>query len=417
MWIFVGRTVLESLLDALNSRRKSYMKLRIDPPQIVVAIIMILGMGSILLFQLLKQQDLYFINKAFLGCDYINFYQASLLVREGESPYTIARYVTPPIPAIINIPFTYTSFSIACIIVSFLSFLSLVLSLFLVHRIFNVPNWKNDGVLLLVSVIILFFSYPFYFLFDRGNIDAFVLLLMCLGIYCLRRYDALAGFLFGLAISFKVYPILLILPLVGWRRWRCLLFLIMTMVFLFLLAPQMWIECLHERILTRNSMFRIDENGSLANTFFYIGHLFKSGPFFKDMSFIVYFALLGSTTYLDFKRMRVINDKRICASVIMYIPFMVAVPQLTFHYELVCILPMLPVVSWLWKNTVWPAEKKSLAFISVGIALSQFQAVAAEKLIGTVHPHFIPGFGLFMVVVGVTIYKLLSFFRLPHPIG
>jgi len=108
--------------------------------------------------------------------------------------------------------------------------------------------------------------------------------------------------------------------------------------------------------------------------------------------------------------MRIINDKEVCASVSMYLPFMVAVPQLTYHYELVVILPMLPVVSWLWKNAVWPAERILLTFITVGIALSQFQAVAAGKLIGTVHPHFLPGFGLFMVVVGVTIYRLLSLF-------
>ena len=98
-------------------------------------------------------------------------------------------------------------------------------------------------------------------------------------------------------------------------------------------------------------------------------------------------------SYPNFRRISIVNDKELCASVLMYLPFMVAVPQLSYQYGLVCILPMLPVVSWFWENTVSPAAKIILAFSTVGIALSQFQAVAAEKLIGTVHPHFIPGFG------------------------
>lgn len=89
---------------------------------------------------------------------------------------------------------------------------------------------------------------------------------------------------------------------------------------------------------------------------------------------------------------------------------MVAVPQLAYHYELVCLLPLLPVISWLWKNSTSPVQKKLLIFITTGIALSQFQAIAAEKLFGAVHPHFIPGFGLFIVMIGVTIYKLYNLF-------
>lgn len=386
------------------------MKSRIDLPQLLVIIIMLFGIGGILLFQILKQQDLYFLNKFYLGLDYKDFYNASLLVREGENPYTIARYTTPPIPAMFNIPLTYISLPIAKIVMSFLSFLSVLLSLFLAHRIFNGPNRKIDGIFFLVSIIILFFSYPFHFLFDRGNIDGLVLLLISFGIYCLRKHNALAGFLFGLAISFKVYPVLIILPLLIWRRWKSLSFLILTMTLLFLLAPQLWIEFLQERILVRTSLFRIDENGSLANTFFYIGSLFNIGQVFKNISFYIYLSLLGLSLYLDFKKKHVINEKNFYASVMMYIPFMVAVPQLAYHYELICVLPMLPVVSWLWHRTIWPLEKIILTFITIGIALSQFQAVAAEKLIGAVYPHFIPGFGLFMVIIGVTIYKMLWIF-------
>jgi hypothetical protein len=366
-------------------------------------------MVVILSFQLVKKKEMCFISYFSLGSDYAEFYKSSLLLREGKSPYLNGRYVTPPIPAIVNIPLTFIPFRITAIIVSTLSLLSLILSSFLVHRVYNIPDWENDRFFLLISLTLLLFSYPFYFLYNRGNIDGFVLLFMCIGVYCLRKYDAIAGCLFAFAISFKVYPILVILPLIGCRRWKTLIYLIVTMSFLFLLSPQMWIEFFMERILTRCSSFSMGENASLANTFFYIGLLFKTEEFFKKISFILYLSLLILVFFIDYKRKQVNNYKEFSTIVIMYIPFMLAVPQLVYNYELVCLLPMLPVISWQSKNSVFPMKKTILSFITVGIALSQFQAIAAEKLFETMIPHFIPGFGLAVVLIGVTFFKMSNY--------
>ncbi len=142
------------------------MNSRINTPEYLVAIFLVLGMGVIILISLLAQQDLYFVYKVSLGLDYHAFYEASVQIREGESPYLVTRYVTPPIPAVINVPFTFISFEVVRVIVSILTFFSVLLSLFLVHRIFSISNKQNDINFLIAIVTILCFSYPFQFLFD-----------------------------------------------------------------------------------------------------------------------------------------------------------------------------------------------------------------------------------------------------------
>jgi len=63
-----------------------------------------------------------------------------------------------------------------------------------------------------------------------------VLLLLCAGVYFLRKHDLLAGFFFALAIASKVYPILIVVPRVARRRWRTLWFLAAAMSVLVLLG-------------------------------------------------------------------------------------------------------------------------------------------------------------------------------------
>ncbi len=111
-------------------------------------------------------------------------------------------------------------------------------------------------------------------------------------------------------------------------------------------------------------------------------------------------------SYPNFRKTDVVNEKELCAIVLIYLPFMVAVPQLAYHYELICVLPMIPPVSWFWENNASPTARKILTFVAVGIASSQYQAVAAEKLVGSSWPHFVPGFGLFIVIVGTSVFRL-----------
>ncbi len=110
------------------------MKPRVDAPQAVVLTLMLVAMGSLLLLQLLMQQDLYFINKFFLDHDYDSFYNASVFVSKGGSPYIVPGYVMPPLAAFLNVPLTSLPFAVARVLVSLGSFVAMMASLLIVHR-------------------------------------------------------------------------------------------------------------------------------------------------------------------------------------------------------------------------------------------------------------------------------------------
>ena len=143
-------------------------------PALVILIMSSLGLGLILMAQILTRPDLYFVNKFGLGLDYGDSYTASLMVRTGQSPYAVARYVTPPLGAI---------------------FPAVLAAVFLVHRALTRQRPWDDLVFMSVVAVVVMLSYPFYFLMDRVNIDGFVLLLMCLGVFALAYHYELVNLL------------------------------------------------------------------------------------------------------------------------------------------------------------------------------------------------------------------------------
>jgi hypothetical protein len=381
-----------------------------DVPLFLVTTILSMVMGFVLLLQIPAQRDIYLINKSPFGFghDYDGFYTASVLVREGRTPYSLYRYVTPPTAAILNVPLTCLPYNTAYLLIAVLTLLSVLASLYLCRRIFKPPGAENGAMFFASVMIIICFSYPFYFLLDRGNIDGFVLLLVSLGLYSLvARHDRLAGVAFALAISLKVYPVLVVVPLLAFRRRRPLVWMAIILVSLFLLMPGLWMEFFRERIFARGSQWRTDENGSITSTFFFIGGLLGCSAPFVGASQLVYAVLLGTLSYLDFKTRG--DDKQLCTNIVMYLPFMVAVPWLSYHYELVVNLAMIPMISWLWAHATARRQQLLLVLIACGIALSQFQAVAVGKLTGSVVAHFVPGFGLLIVMVATVAYRLREF--------
>ena len=67
-------------------------------------------------------------------------------------------------------------------------------------------------------------SYPFWFLIDRGNIEMVNWVLIAVGVttYWHKRWYAAAA-LFGIAASFKIFPLMLLKLLVSARKYRAIL--------------------------------------------------------------------------------------------------------------------------------------------------------------------------------------------------
>jgi len=118
----------------------------------------------------------------------------------------------------------------------------------------------------------------------------------------------------------------------------------------------------------------------------------------------LYLTLLALMVWRD-ARQRDLDPRQLCAAVALYFPFMVAVPQLAYHYELVWLLGLIPVVCWLWASAEGRAQRLVLCVVTCGIALSQFPAVAAQQVLGVHTPQFVPGFGLLLVMLGVVAFK------------
>ena len=213
-------------------------------------------------------------------------------------------------------------------------------------------------------------------------------------------------------MSAKVYPVLLLIPIVAGRRWRLLAWTVAALALLVAVAPNLWASYLTNRILQRSSAFLLAENSSLANTFYFIGIQLSRLPIgalardlhiqLRSFALVFYAGLLLATALFDFLAARSASPKDYYASLAMYFPFMVAVPQLAYHYELVVLIALVPVVCYLWQEATTRVQRTLLGAIVVGIILSQVQAVALKKLTGSLDPHYIPGFGLLIVILAIT---------------
>ena len=416
------------------------------PPLALFLLILLFGMGLVLLLQMRLQQDLYFIAKIAFGLDYHSIYRASGVILDGGSPYQPPLphlYAMPPLPAILNIPLTQLHRFRASEIIAYLSYVAVVVSLLLAYRAMTPRHESRRGdnaAMAVIFMLIPMFSYPFFFLFDRGQMDGFTLLLMSIGVYLLAGQSTarqlLAGGFIAAAIAFKLYPILLLLPLLAMRRYLALGALAATLLCLILISPELYLHWLEQTLNTRVGWFRTTENGSLANTLGYIGELLGFGYQLRGVAYELWGVLFLAMFYVDFGRMSpppqsCPDNRRALAGVLFYTPFMVAVPGLAYHYELVCVLILLPVLSYLWAGA-GRGEKRLLLCITVGLALSQFQAVAVYDLLaekefphwmmgacrqygphsgGGCLPHWIPGFGLFVVMLGCVSHKACYLYR------
>jgi len=386
-------------------------------PALVVALCLIAVTGAIQVVQVVRQVDLHFVTPMGLGFDYQDFYQASRQLGSG-SPYDVQRYTTPPLPAFMNYPLSRLSFDLARQLMMFTTAASVVFSFGVMLRRFR-PGGENVAVTLLVcGLITVLFSYPFLFLLDRGNIDGWVLALISLGLLLLGKNDLLAGLAWAFAIMMKVYPALLLLPALAYRRWKLLAGILLPCMVSIVLMPTLWAQFV-QRLLQRTETFRITENASIANTFVGLAKLphlvgvAVSRESAIALAMIAYAIMLGTLFLTDLRRFRCDSpsELELVAAASRYVPFMAAIPRVAYHYELVLLVPLIPVLCYLWEREVEWRARGALVMVTVGVALSQSQAVAAEQLLATILPHFVPGFGLLLAMVGSVVYSVVTLKR------
>ena len=395
------------------------IKSKASLPATFIAFFLVVSFVVIAVGHVISNQSLYFLNTLdFPGLDYIDYFRASENILKNLSPYEIinTRYVTTPIPALLNTILVPFGFERARNIMFLLVACSVVVGIFLSSSLF--PFSKTDRKrILLGGFISLLLSYPFYFLLYRANIDGWVMLFLCLGLIFMQSAEKewLSGCFFSLAIFFKIYPILILLPIFLYRRWRVGMWCGIWLVLLGI-ASSFWLLDFQSTLLERSqSLLRLDENGSLYATtlltFVLLGSLGVSIKtnmmlisFIPMIVALIYGSLISIMIYADYKMGK--NQRNEIASYALYLPFMVALPQTVYHYSFVVLLILIPTICHLWQRS--PERPLTMFFMAIGLCLTQWQAIALFNLTQNVFAHAIPGLGLLLLMVTIIKYKIDS---------
>ena len=390
-------------------------------PAIIVTALLITSFGVVCFLHVLSNKPIQFVDywlNAF-GVDYQVFFRASENIIHGQSPYAVAlesnRYVYTPIPALANIILVPLGFDTARVSLYVLIPLALALGYLLITRGFDFPQTYRNQVLL-AGLACLLFGYPSYFLIQRENIDGWVFLFLCLGLFFSQRnrMELWSGLFFSLAIAFKLYPVLILLPIFFYRKWRVLLW---TVVWLALLAglSYPWYRGFRTHLAGRLSDFELSGNGSLVATVVGFGNLLAAVGIpvpdvivnhHKEIAAVIYGALILPVLFVDYRLSKI--KKYDMASAALYVPFMIAWPQLVYPYAFVVCAILIPTMSHLWQNNANKIQSIVIVVIAIGIFLSQSQAFALYNLTGSDLAHAVPGVGLLILMGAIAFHKVLT---------
>lgn len=143
--------------------------------------------------------------------DFSIYYDAAKFYLSGGNPYLgsislFSPFIYPPIVLIFFVPFTFLSPHSAGTIWVGINILSLLYSIYLLSRIFEIHPFSRLGLLLFSLV---FISFPVKYSLGMGQINMIILLLLTLVLYFLeKRKESLAGIFLGITIILKFFPII-----------------------------------------------------------------------------------------------------------------------------------------------------------------------------------------------------------------
>ncbi len=385
-------------------------------PALGVTCALAVWLGAIFVLQILAQSDLYFVRKQeMLGLDIRDFFVAGQSWAAGQSPYASWRYVTPPLPAAISallVPLGWPRFLAVAIAGSILSCIG---GYVLAVRAFDPLPSSTRRAVLLLGLACLFCSAPFLFLIDRANIDGVVFALMTAAILLSEgAWCVIGGTFLAVAMSIKLYPALLLVPVVVHRKSRLLLATLGAFAALVLISGvDMWREYLSSQLLQRGTFFRVNENGSLLNFCHFLATLI-GGPGEPVLaSYALFAVLLGATVTVDVIRYR----RGACDwpfTVFSYFPFMVAVPATVYQYSFVILLALIPLLCAAGQSPTDRWARWAIVMACAGVVLTQSHAVALQRLVTVLQispglalwAYFLPSLGLVMSIVGLLWLKI-----------
>jgi hypothetical protein len=415
-------------------------------PACVITVLIALSFGLLTICQVYLLKDNYPVSKLWIGSDYACVYLGTQhLIKEG-TPYIkdftappveeafahkifITRdredswYAYPPIPAYLNYPLLYFDLDTASRIMFFLLIAAIFSAYALINSAFQSIEERDRKIILLYGLIVIVLSYPFYFLIVRGHMIGITILLIAAGIYLLKKNNAICSVFFGLSSGMFLFPGLIVAPLLLFRRYKILFYTVIICIVLFLLCPSLWWVFFKKKLFLYTGETRdlLPENCSLSNTFHYFSIFFGklmglAGlpvqiSFYNEAALAVYGLMFFSMAVADYKIRKIygtLDANLEITLMVMYLPFMIAIPKTVFQYDLVILILLIPALCFLTQILKKPMPQPVFWLFSVGIALSQIQAHSLQNLFQPKCDvcHFFPAFGLFLVMIGCVAFKL-----------
>lgn len=407
--------------------------------------LVVVSFGLFSLCQLYLLKDSYPVEKLWIGSDYASIYSGTHNLIRAGTPYTKdvilptaaeefahviivstredrTWYTYPPLAAYLNYPLSFFSVDTASQIIFFLLIAAVIGAYALINRSFPEVETQDRRAILFYGLLVVLLSYPFYFLIARGQFLGIVILLLALGIYYMHKNSILSGVFLGLSIGTLLFPALILIPLVLFRRYKVILYTMLTLVLVFLCSPNLWLFFVNKMLMAQFltiDLLRL--NCSLANTFNFL-HIFFNGimtqagiqfrlAYYNEAALVVYFLMLAAMILADYqirKREGALAVHVELALLLMYLPHMIAFRKVTFQYTLVMLILLIPAICSLVATLKNPMPRVFVWLFVAGIVLSQMQARAFESIFSlpySVYFHFLPGFGLFMVMIGCVFFK------------
>jgi len=395
-------------------------------PAWAIVILTAITFGILNICQLYLLKDAYPVSKLRVGSDYVCFYLGTELLMNGLSPFAMKWYQFPPLAAYINFPLWQFDITTARHLMFFILIAAVLSAYALIASCFESIEKKERRSIFLYGLIIFLLSYPFYFLICRGHIIGIVIMLLAMGIYLLKKNNSASSVCFALSIGMIVFPVLIFVPLFLFRRYKIIFYTVLTIIILVLLCPDLWFEYIYKALFERlqsKGWYMVEQNCSLTNTFYLLMLLINkmlafagAPPLRKDywdvLPLILYPLMFLSMAVADFnirKKNNMMDGKIETALTMMYLPFMIAVPRVSFQYNLVLMIFLIPVVCFLMHTLSGAMPKTILWLFIAGIFLTQIQAHSLQALLipdRAAYFHFFPGFGLFLIMIGCVSFKL-----------
>jgi hypothetical protein len=277
------------------------------------------------LWSLVAQSGPVFVQRAFFGYDFREFYLGPRDWLHGINPYTaipLNRFDKPPFILAFGMLFSWAPFGIAVITFAMVNVAIIVVSVRTFARRLDLPGQCANY---LTWIALLY--YPVYFLLDRGNLEAVILGCFCWAFCTRSRF--LRAVLIAATAGLKIFPLLLLAPAARNRQWRFILSFLLLFVLLLLPFYRLIPSFLHA-LTVHGAYKQLGENISPAAII-----VAAAGLRLGKWIYLVFWA--GTLAFMLYRHQHA-SPRDI---LLPYIPWMIAFPLQSFPYGAVLLLPVL----------------------------------------------------------------------------